>query len=295
MAPYGLPSFSTNATIESGTHGRASGLLPRSLPASPLLRGRDPGNGPEAATNAEIEYPSDDGKPVAQTGLHVRDLQGAFQVLDDHFAGQPNVFVGANLFLYNVKGNRRHRWSCRCSPRGACRSCPTVCAADLDNPLGYFEYEPVMHLYANADWIHCARGRAIKVVAPLLRYLPGDQDYGIIFIERNVDEILDSQLRMLAWRRQKVADSLERRARLKAAFIRQVHNLNRTLCQRPRTRVHFLNHADVFRDPRAASEAIACFLGTPLDMAAMAAQVQPALHRQRSDTQPSTSSRRDSP
>ena len=32
---------------------------------------------------------------------------GAFQLLDDHFASQPTVFVGANMFLYYVKGNRR--------------------------------------------------------------------------------------------------------------------------------------------------------------------------------------------
>ena len=155
--------------------------------------------------------------------------------------------------------------------------------ADDDNPLGYFEYEPVKHLHENADWLHGARGRAIKVVAPLLHYLPKDQDYCIIFLERNVDEVLASQVQMLARRGEKVADSPERRVRLKEAFIRQVHNLKWTLDHRPRTRVLLLNHADVLRDRQAAAEALGGFLSADLDTAAMAAQVKPALHRQRID------------
>ena len=53
---------------------------------------------PKQRRTREIEYPTGDGKPVAETGLHVRELLGTFETLDDHFAGHPNVFVGANMF-----------------------------------------------------------------------------------------------------------------------------------------------------------------------------------------------------
>jgi hypothetical protein len=148
----------------------------------------------------------------------------------------------------------------------------------------------VRHLHESAGWLQGARGSAIKVVAPLLRYLPTDQDYCIIFLERNVDEVLASQVQMMARRGEKVADSPERRARLKEAFSRQVHNLKWTLDNRPRTRVLFLKHADVLRDAETAAAAIAGFLGGRLDTAAMAAQVKPALHRQRIDPQLGASS-----
>ena len=62
---------------------------------------------PKAWRTREIEYPSGDGKPVAETALHVRELLGAIQLLDIQFADQPDVFVGGNNFLYYVKGNRR--------------------------------------------------------------------------------------------------------------------------------------------------------------------------------------------
>jgi len=104
-------------------------------------------------------------------------------------------------------------------------------AADDDNPLGYFEDERVKHLHANADWLKGARGRAIKVVAPLLPYLPNDQNYRIVFNERNVDEVLASQVQMMARRGEKVADSPTRRARLKKAYARQVDSLTTTLAR----------------------------------------------------------------
>jgi Uma2 family endonuclease len=62
---------------------------------------------PKQQRTREIEYPSGDGKPVAETGPHVRELLGTIQLLDDHFAGRPDVFVGGNMFLYYVEGNRR--------------------------------------------------------------------------------------------------------------------------------------------------------------------------------------------
>ncbi len=45
-------------------------------------------------------------------------------------------------------------------------------AADEDNPRGYQEFEPVKHLHKSSKWLFEERGRAIKIVAPLLNALP---------------------------------------------------------------------------------------------------------------------------
>jgi hypothetical protein len=153
--------------------------------------------------------------------------------------------------------------------------------ADEDNPLGYFEYEPVKHSRESTDWLKDGKGKAVKVVAPLLHCLPRDQDYCIVFIDRNVDEVLASQGQMLMRRGEKIDDTPARRGRLREAYTRQVENLKATLTERPRTQTLFLNHADVVRDPHVAAEALNRFLGGRLSTAAMAAAVRPALHRQR--------------
>ena len=154
-------------------------------------------------------------------------------------------------------------------------------AADEDNPLGYLEYEPVKHLSENADWLKDAKGHAIKIVAPLLHYLPRDQDYCIVFIERDVDEVLASQSQMVQRRGAKIDDTPKRRARLKEAYSRQLANLRTTLQQRPRTRTLFLKHAEVMRQPQGAAEMLGSFLGGGLNPAAMAVEVKPGLHRHR--------------
>src|SRR4029077_10320628 len=43
--------------------------------------------------------------------------------------------------------------------------------ADTDNPLGYFEYEPVKQLHRDARWFQHAEGKAVKIVSPLLPHL----------------------------------------------------------------------------------------------------------------------------
>lgn len=57
-----------------------------------------------------------------------------------------------------------------------------VRSRDEDNPRGYFEYEPVKRLQRDASWMAAAKGKAVKVVAPLLFYLPADYTYKVIFM-----------------------------------------------------------------------------------------------------------------
>ena len=55
----------------------------------------------------EVEYPTGDGKPVAETGIHLKSMIETVEGLEDQFAAQPNVHVGGNLLLYYVEGNPR--------------------------------------------------------------------------------------------------------------------------------------------------------------------------------------------
>jgi hypothetical protein len=68
---------------------------------------------------------------------------------------------------------------------------------DLHNPRGYFEYEPVKHLAEDSSWVEAARGRAVKIIYRLLRHLPNDIEYRIVFLERDLVEVFESQQDML--------------------------------------------------------------------------------------------------
>src|SRR5436309_11235660 len=71
--------------------------------------------------------------------------------------------------------------------------------ADHDNPGGYFEFERVKKLLeGDVEWLGEAAGKAVKVVSPLLDFLPPTFEYRVVFMERRIREILASQRRMLA-------------------------------------------------------------------------------------------------
>ncbi len=69
--------------------------------------------------------------------------------------------------------------------------------SDINNPKGYYEFEKVKKIHKDSSWINSAKGKAIKIVSPLLRFLPSNVNYKIIFVKRNLNEILMSQKKML--------------------------------------------------------------------------------------------------
>ena len=70
-------------------------------------------------------------------------------------------------------------------------------AADADNPRGYCEFERVKTIKTDASWLPEIHGKAVKMVSQLLYDLPTTERYKIIFMERDLDEVLASQEKML--------------------------------------------------------------------------------------------------
>src|SRR5487761_1204049 len=67
------------------------------IPSPTRLRGAE----------AEIDYPTGDGRPMGETPLHRDNLITAVRTLERHFADQPLVYASGNMFVYYEKGNRR--------------------------------------------------------------------------------------------------------------------------------------------------------------------------------------------
>jgi Uma2 family endonuclease len=56
-----------------------------------------------------VYYPSSDGKPMAETGIHVTAILMLYQALEDFFRGRDDVYLAANMFWYWEKGNPKAR------------------------------------------------------------------------------------------------------------------------------------------------------------------------------------------
>src|SRR5438876_8423463 len=71
--------------------------------------------------------------------------------------------------------------------------------ADEDNPKGYHEFERIKEIDKTSDktWLKNYRGQVIKTISFLLQDLPLDLNYQVIFMRRNIEEVLRSQNKML--------------------------------------------------------------------------------------------------
>ncbi len=154
--------------------------------------------------------------------------------------------------------------------------------ADEDNPRGYLEYEPVKTLLKkDSKWLPEGCGKAVKIVAPLLAALPPGLACRVILIERDLDEVLDSQQRMLVRRNEPLAATPERRRMLREEYGLTMARVKAMLLRRPGTQLLVLEHSKAISDPPGAARRVSEFLGGGLDVAKMAAVIDPALHRNR--------------
>jgi len=157
-------------------------------------------------------------------------------------------------------------------------------AADIDNPKGYFELERIKNLEKETDksYLRAARGKAVKVISFLIKDLPDENDYRVLFMRRDLDEVLASQQKMID--RLGSADAEAEAAAMKEAFRNDIARV-RVLCRtRPNFELIELRYQEAIADPAAASRAVNQFLGGRLDEAAMRAAVDATLYRNRAST-----------
>lgn len=153
-------------------------------------------------------------------------------------------------------------------------------AADEDNPKGYYEFERVKLMdQGDTSWVVGARGKVVKVISALLKHLPPGEHYRVVFVRRNMPEILASQRKMLI-RRGEDPDKMDD-AQMAALFEKHLKQVDEWLKAQPNFRVLYVHYSEVLADPRTRIATINDFLGGNLNVAAMAEMVDPALYRNR--------------
>ena len=151
---------------------------------------------------------------------------------------------------------------------------------DDDNPKGYYEFERVKKMPdGDKAWVAEAHGKAVKVISALLEHLPGDYTYKVIFMRRQMDEVLASQKQMLIHSDKptdKVSDEV-----LAGMYRKHLATVEAWLRAQPNVSVLYLDYNAMLADPRRYIAEINRFLGNQLDVEKMAAIVDPSLYRQR--------------
>jgi hypothetical protein len=159
-----------------------------------------------------------------------------------------------------------------------------VRTADDSNPEGYFELEAVKDLdkSARADglaWLANARGKAVKILTPLLQYLPETYNYRVILMQRPLDEVVTSQNTMLA--RAGEATDVVPAGSVAAQYETHLRKVQALLASRACFETLTVRYGDVIADPRAQAERVSQFAGGGLAVDRMAAAVHARLYRNR--------------
>ena len=152
--------------------------------------------------------------------------------------------------------------------------------ADESNPKGYYEFERVKKLKdGDTQWVKSATGKSVKVISALLDGLPPGYQYRIVFMQRNMDEILASQKQMLISRGEpadRVSDE-----QLAEIFLKHLQKTAAWLAGQPNMQVLYINYNDMLKDPSPSMKQVNQFLDGKLNVEEMAGVIDKNLYRQR--------------
>ncbi len=151
---------------------------------------------------------------------------------------------------------------------------------DEDNPRGYYEFERVKKLPGDTEWLDEAVGRVVKILAELIKHLPDGYDYRIVFMMRDIDEVIASQKRMMVRREEdheKVTD--EEMAELLRRYLR---SLKTYINRKENMEALYISYNDLLRDPEEPVDEIMDFFDGRLDRDKMILAIDDRLYRNRS-------------
>lgn len=151
--------------------------------------------------------------------------------------------------------------------------------ADEDNPNGYFEIEQIKALKdGEKQWLKDANGKVVKVISYLLEFLPENIQYDVIFMEREIHEVLASQKKMLERRNETNTISDEE---MEKQYRDHLKAVKYWVARQPNMRVLYVKYNEMVNAPTELCPSIAEFLEKDLNVQAMQVVPNQSLYRNR--------------
>ena len=148
---------------------------------------------------------------------------------------------------------------------------------DESNPKGYYEHEEIKKLATNKKWLKNAVGKTIKVIAQLLLQLPAKYHYKIIFMNRDIDEVVKSQHKMLVSKGKAKEDTFP--VNLKITFVKTIKKVQFWANKNHNVEILYMNHKDLIEQPEKEALKIIEFLNLDIDSKKIASVIDKKLYR----------------
>ena len=143
---------------------------------------------------------------------------------------------------------------------------------DVSNPEGYYELEAVKGIVKNNAFLKDAEGKVLKIVAPLPQFIDKGLHYKVVFMRREMEEVLRSQEVML-----NKDQSAERE---KFRTIYEMH-LKKTYQFFEANGIPFvdIHYKSLIQNPEVELQKLIDFLGLTIPMEELISVVKPDLYR----------------
>jgi len=151
--------------------------------------------------------------------------------------------------------------------------------SDLENPKGYYEFEPVKKTKDDPSWVPQAVGKVVKMVYRLLYDLPKGYEYRVVFMNRNIAEIMVSQRTMLERTGQKGADISDEK--LAGLLQKDLNKAYKWVKDQGNFSMISVGYKDMVQNPLPQCILVNDFLGSCLDTDKMASVIDASLYRNR--------------
>ncbi len=150
--------------------------------------------------------------------------------------------------------------------------------ADIDNPRGYYELERVKLIKEDSSFLVDAPGKVFKMISMLLFDLPSDIKYKILFMRRDIREILLSEKKMLdrLGKKEEIPDE-----QMSQIMSKHVNHVTGWLADQPNIEVCEVNYNNLMKDPKPVLREVISFLDLELNFLEMLTKIDQSLYRNR--------------
>lgn len=150
---------------------------------------------------------------------------------------------------------------------------------DENNPKGYYEHEGAKSLARNKAWLNDAQGKVVKVIAQQLKHLPAKFNYNVVFMLRDIDEIIASQNAMLNSQGKKSAYPLA----LVHGFKTCLQNVAQWAAKNHNVSITYISHSTTIKEPKVTASLVKGITQSNCSLDELNSIVDRNLHRQKTN------------
>ncbi len=157
-------------------------------------------------------------------------------------------------------------------------------AADENNKKGYYEHDAIKALGQNVQILQQVGDKVVKIISHLLEHLPVLYQYKIVFMDREIDEVMNSQHKMLGRLGKERGEDKENSISLTNTFEESRRKaISWAVSNKSYVDILVVKYSDIIADPINKAKEINAFLGGQLNEIEMAKVVDPTLYREKSE------------